>query len=264
MSNLAAAEVYAARGWPIFPLAPKTKFPLKDSHGWKDASTTTTAWKQQPARNIGLACAFAQCVLLDADTPDALVGLDLPPTWTVRATRGPHLYFKLPEGTEPTIDRPGLDVITRGYGLLPPSIHPSGHRYRWEPGRHPWAMPLATLPQQYTRPATARPEYEADGEARATLLGHAFERLGMVRGDFGDRIAVDCPWTGEHSSPSTLTSTVVLAPSVGGLRVGRFRCLHGHCRNRRSDQVIKWMPREALEAAALAGYRREYRVTRGL
>ena len=34
-----AAQRYAKRGWHVFPLKPRSKYPFKGTHGHKDATT---------------------------------------------------------------------------------------------------------------------------------------------------------------------------------------------------------------------------------
>src|SRR2546430_285237 len=43
---------------------------------------------------------------------------------------------------------PGLDFkATGGFVVAPPSVHASGRRYEWSPGRSPSEIPLAALPE---------------------------------------------------------------------------------------------------------------------
>ena len=58
---------------------------------------------------------------------------------TLRAITGNgfHLYFSLPKGLSISGQRigPGVDIIGDGrYAVVPPSVHPTGVRYRWVEG----------------------------------------------------------------------------------------------------------------------------------
>ena len=68
---LEAALAYARLGWPIFPLAPGTKVPLKGTNGFEDATTDPNQigrwWARWPAANIGLPPGAAGMVTIDLD-----------------------------------------------------------------------------------------------------------------------------------------------------------------------------------------------------
>lgn len=57
----AGANWYAAHSLPVFPLCLRGKQPLKDSHGFMDATTDTARvaawWWESPDADIGLATA---------------------------------------------------------------------------------------------------------------------------------------------------------------------------------------------------------------
>jgi hypothetical protein len=143
-----ASLAYAEKGFSVFPVAARGKLPLipesAGGHGVKDATTdvgrVTAWWTDTPEANIGCRPG-PQFVVLDVDGPLGLEaarvrGLLTPPTLTCltgRVDGGQHLYFRHPGfyvGNRQLA--PHLDVRgDAGYVLLPPSIHPSGARYRW-------------------------------------------------------------------------------------------------------------------------------------
>lgn len=148
-----AAVDYAKNNWFIFPVKPKDKTPLT-SHGLKDATnkvdTVREWWAKWPDANIGLNCGKSGMVVVDLDKHgeydgmaewDALksrFGLSLCTSTSITGGGGRHLLFKAP--TDKTIKNsagklsPGIDVRAEGgYIVLPPSIHPSGNSYAWEP-----------------------------------------------------------------------------------------------------------------------------------
>lgn len=153
----------------IFPLA--GKFPLKDSHGFKDATTDTEQvkrWWGDGTYNIGAATGDINGILvIDVDEKEGKHGFDslrdlekdlgkLPPTWEViSGSGGRHLYFKYPQGEN---IKSGEDVLAEwidvkaqgGYIVLPPSMHPDTHKtYEWEASGDPLETPLADLPDSW-------------------------------------------------------------------------------------------------------------------
>ena len=87
-------------------------------------------------KNIGIVTGKASdCVVVDIDSEEALQRLkkmgELPRTWTVKTGRGWHLYYNyipLPS-CKPTEE---VDFLSdKKQVVAPPSIHPSGHQYRW-------------------------------------------------------------------------------------------------------------------------------------
>lgn len=151
---LQAALKYAANGWFVFPLEPRLKTPFRGSQGFKEATRNpelvAKAWARYPEANIGLWPGPSGMVAVDVDGPEgeALAqefGLLREPTLVCLSGRddgGRHLYFKAPgfpvgnvkfgQGFQVTNEPPYLLFRSQdGYVVLPPSIHPSGRRYRW-------------------------------------------------------------------------------------------------------------------------------------
>jgi hypothetical protein len=157
-----AAREYAARGWCVFPLKPRSKVPLGGGHGVRDATADSTTvhawWAEHPQANVGLACgAGSGVVVLDVDGNAGEASLReleaqhgaLPPTATARTGGGGrHLYFAHPGRSvrNRVRLRPGLDFRgDGGYVVAPPSIHELGTAYAWEAGPTPLAPAPAWL-----------------------------------------------------------------------------------------------------------------------
>jgi hypothetical protein len=139
---------YAARGWKIFPLRPRSKLPLiskkAGGRGFHDATTDPATierwWKACPAANIGLATGLSGLVVVDVDGPEGLAELrriapgGLPRTLAQQTGRegGLHLIY-CGTGIKSTSDKDAhLDVRgSTGYIVLAPSVHPSGALYQW-------------------------------------------------------------------------------------------------------------------------------------
>lgn len=146
----AQALAYARRGWPVFPLAPKAKTPLT-SDGFKSATTDhdllLAFWSQWPDANIGLATGHAFDVL-DLDGPEGHAAFlsylrnhhaeGYHHAGPVSLTgKGYHLLFA-PTGSGNRAGLAGAPIDFRGLGgyiVAPPSLHPLGHRYRWDDAR---------------------------------------------------------------------------------------------------------------------------------
>ena len=160
----AAARDYAARGWSVIPVEPRGKRPLV---AWLEFQERTAganeinAWfRRWPDANVGIVTGRRSgLVVVDVDPRhgglESVAGLEVEhgalPLTIEAATGGGgrHLYFAHPGPTVPNRvgAAPGIDL--RGDGgcvVAPPSIHPSGRRYAWAPGRGPDEAPLAPLP----------------------------------------------------------------------------------------------------------------------
>lgn len=203
----AAAARYAARGLAVFPLAPRGKHPL-EKRGFHAATTDLArieAWcRRWPLANLGLAPGRSGLLVVDIDgatAEDAAGRLSLlaEPTLTVSTgrpefPRARHLYFQHPGfavGNQPLARH--LDVRgDAGYVLVPPSLHPSGRRYRFCTVCVPQPLPLAAraaLEVAQRRPATLRrpaapaePDAQQDRLAVAIALD-ALHRLASWRAD---------------------------------------------------------------------------------
>ena len=140
---------------------------------------------KRPHGLAALTGAYADLVVVDVDSPaarEAVVAMcgEWPRTTEVSTAKGSHLWFAHPGNRVPNRVRVAdvpLDVrADGGYVLVPPSIHPSGVRYRWErwlwpPPQMPealrellWKKPIP-LDQQNTRSVV----HSANGYANAAL-----------------------------------------------------------------------------------------------
>jgi Bifunctional DNA primase/polymerase, N-terminal len=184
---------------------------------------------------------------------------ELPPTWTC-LTPGGGVHYYLRHTTDERLHTlgPGLDIKYAGYVVAPPSIHPSGGRYRWDLGAHPLETPLAEVPERWlTRMrcgAQGLAPFAASGlDARQSFLGAAFEALGWLGQLLGEgRRCARCPWLDEHTDgrgDGGDSSTVLFSPALG-TSLGGFHCSHAHCAGRRLLDVVRELPPHAIDAAA--------------
>jgi bifunctional DNA primase/polymerase-like protein/AAA domain-containing protein/primase-like protein len=193
----AAASAYAARGWFVFPLKPRTKEPVT-AHGFKDATTDADQiarwWTETPDANVALHPGPSRVVVIDVDGRDGRVaavplGLFSEPTLAVLTGRpgGVHLYYRHPGF--PVSNRPlapHVDVrADEGYVVLPPSVHPSGAIYRWDKERILDLPPqvVALLKNGSTRRAAplaaGAPIPEGQRNTVLTSLAGSMRRRGM-------------------------------------------------------------------------------------
>jgi replicative DNA helicase len=149
-TTLEVAQYYASRGWAVFPLKPKDKKPLKDSNGFKDATTDPEKlkawWGTHPDYNLGIATGETSGLLvididMGHDGEESLTALEteygpMPKTITARTGGGGrHLLYKMPDAdiriSAGKLGK-GLDIRANGgYIAAAPSLHPSGARYVW-------------------------------------------------------------------------------------------------------------------------------------
>jgi Bifunctional DNA primase/polymerase, N-terminal len=192
-SSLAdAALSYAAMGWSVFPLVPRTKIPFKGSHGYKDATTDIAVveqwWREHPDANIGLAT--SNLTVLDVDPRHgghlSLADLETqhgPLPYTVESQTGSggrHLFFLRPDvsiraGTNALA--PGLDIKSGGpHVVLPPSIHPNGQAYEWELSSVPGEVDVAPMPEWMVEALTTPTVQTTPHTKSSTTLGLAWWR----------------------------------------------------------------------------------------
>jgi hypothetical protein len=159
-----AALAYLERGWSVIPTVEKAKrpaIPWKRYQSKLVSEKTLRGWfRRSPEDNVSIVTgALSGLVVIDVDPRhggnESLKELEsahgaLPETMeSVTGGGGRHLYFRHPGGSvhNRTNIEPGIDL--RGDGgciVAPPSIHPSGKRYRWKKGHGPGEIAPAPLP----------------------------------------------------------------------------------------------------------------------
>jgi hypothetical protein len=202
---LAAALVYAGRGWPVFPCRGKRPHVKNGLHDAATDRLTVERWWTRiwPGANVAIrAGSESGLLVLDVDGEagaDALAALEREHAElgaTVECLTGGggrHLYFAHPGGElRNSAGRlaPGLDVRgDGGYVIAPPSRHSSGGRYEWSVDGHPDELEPAQAPAwlleglRARRNGTAPPVGEAipEGARNAELasLAGTMRRRGM-------------------------------------------------------------------------------------
>ncbi|NQW46399.1 MAG: bifunctional DNA primase/polymerase [Planctomycetes bacterium] len=177
------AAAVAARGWKVVRLygldedrtceCGRASCPTPGKHpvgfGWPEQATsdeeTIAAWCEGDERiNVGLLLGQSSGVIdVECDSPEAEVaargyGLDRIETPSYRSSRGVHRLFQWEPGfpDQAVVKVDGVEVRLGSGGsaaqsVIPPSMHRSGVRYTWLPGKSPEDLPPARLPDGFRR-----------------------------------------------------------------------------------------------------------------
>jgi len=287
LPNVVFALQYATRGWYVFPLHSidpetknctckrpdcdrKAKHP-RTKNGVDDATTDEQKirdwFRRWPSANIGLSCGPSGLVVVDVDPrnggDETLCEIESKhgamPATPIQLTGGggQHYLFQRPESggakVRGTKIPGGIDIkADGGYIVVAPSNHESGRSYFWDGGHHPNDEPIAPCPD-WLLAILRKPSSETTSTINPGdgLLGAAFKAAGWAGRSLGtDKISVQCPWEGEHTSGNRFDgSTVVFSPNVGKT-TGHFWCAHSHCQQSRSlKDVLAVLPKAALVSA---------------
>jgi hypothetical protein len=168
--TLEAALSYAAQGLAVFRLAYRTKFPLKGSHGFYDATTDPTIITELFSTgpyNVAIATGQVSGIgVLDIDPRkhgfesfEAMVDEYGEPFETdgpkiITGSSGWQFPFQMPtalirSGSD-VFGLPGIDVkADGGYVVAPPSVHPNGPTYLFEDGRSYNDLPVPQLSERW-------------------------------------------------------------------------------------------------------------------
>jgi hypothetical protein len=181
------ALAYAARGWFVFPLAPRSKVPITPN-GFHDATRSEERirewWTSYPDANIGIDCARSGLAVVDVDQKSGgpgnydgtrrRLGLGL----TLRALTGGGGWHDYYEGAIPTrLLAQGIDLRGEGsYVVAPPSVHESGKAYAWTNERVVARAPdglREAVEERRNGPAPEVPEQILEGGRHAALFSFA-------------------------------------------------------------------------------------------
>ena len=209
-----AALAYATAGLAVFPLYERGKKPMT-AHGYLDATcdraTIIQYWQLCPTANIGLAVPSG-LVVVDIDDRDALLRLkaedrQLPATTRSTTGRGVHLYYKTAAEIRNSVGLfPGVDLRGHGgYVVVPPSIHPSGARYRWEVP--PLPANIADAPDWLLEAAARKPCHRARPPEEWRVL----TEKGVAQGERNNTIASLAGYLLRHGVDGFVTLNLLLA-----------------------------------------------------
>jgi hypothetical protein len=270
---LGAALRYAARGWPVFPMfepvavgeAPVCSCPAgadcrsigkhpRTTRGNLDATTDARTirrmWAGARDANIGIRTGSGLLVL-DLDGHDAAEWMaahetrngSLPQTPEAVTAQGVHIY--LTTDRELRNPSPAHRVDTRCDGgaiVAPPSLHRTGHRYRWRGGLTPddvavaaapdWLLALLDPPRVVPvrdiirRRQHERTPFTGEWSIDAWMTRYLPDASGPKAWKGGRRWILEaCPWNPEHNNAAAF---VVELPG-GAIGAG---CHHNGCAGR--------------------------------
>lgn len=178
-STAESAQELRARGWSVVPVhtivdgrcsCGRDQCPSPGKHPrirWERYTAELPAvdvveewFRRWPDSNVGVVTGAASGVaVIDVDPRHggdrslerlAAIWLRLPTTVeTLTGGGGRHLWFSSDGPLMSAVLDPGLELKADGaMVVVPPSIHASGQRYRWAPGRSPGDLEPAPLPPQ--------------------------------------------------------------------------------------------------------------------
>jgi len=179
--TLSAAIAYLRRGWSVIPQQPRTK---KAYVRWKEFQSRRPTeqeledwWSSFPEAGIAAICGPLSGILVvdvdGAEARDVLInqmGSEPVAPKVLSGSGDPdrfHLFFQHPDLTtraKKTPWHPKLEF--RGHAglvVVPPSLHQSGNRYRWAPGRSIDEVSIPALPPEIAavlRPVSRPPVIE--------------------------------------------------------------------------------------------------------
>lgn len=205
---------YASLGWPVLPLGAQSKAPLT-TNGLLNADTRPEVlrawWSLRPNANIGLRTGEAFDVIdVDGDEGRSSLSERAGPEWgdehsgPVSLTgKGQH-YLILPTrsrnraGLLPNVDYRGVN----GYIVAPPSIHPDGRVYQWDPTRDE-STKIPTAPEwikDLLVPYEEKVRINRVNFDSAKDVRDFFAAQGIHMKQSADRYVIRCPLPGHRDS----------------------------------------------------------------
>lgn len=144
-AKIIVARDYIKRGYSVIPLKrdKKPAIPWKEYQKRNATESELYNWFVINDYNIGIVTgAISGLTVVDFDT---LAAMEIskkkgsPKGPVVRTSKGAHIYCQYEEGHrnfQKRADLPGIDLRAEGgYVVAPPSIHSTGHVYKWVDGR---------------------------------------------------------------------------------------------------------------------------------
>lgn len=207
--HLGVALAYRSRGWSVIPQVPSTKQPYIKWKPFQNRLPTEAEleawWCRWPDAGIALiAGPLSGVLVVDVDGPEAhealvgRLGVDPAAPQVLSGSREScryHLFFRHPDfctGAKKTPWHPKLEFRGHaGLAVLPPSLHKSGNRYVWAPGRSLEDMSLPVPPLEIVE--ALRPPQRAASAGGTPVMVLSTEELSTSTRDFLSGMWADGP-----------------------------------------------------------------------
>ncbi len=231
----------------------------QDDSGGVFLTVNATSGGRRAADVVGVRCLFVD---VDTEQPE--------PAWHVQSSPGKwHAYWRVADQMPLDAFADAQRRLARMYGgdaachdlsrvlRVPGTDHCKAARrpvllhYISAWGIYPWREVLSGVPELPPEPVRAPREAvqriaertaggQSEGIDVATLDLPAMMRDAGLALDVwrNDGLAVECPWSAEHTGPSNATAAMVWAPGARGELPG-FKCLHAHCTHRGLADVMR-------------------------
>ncbi len=291
MTRIQAAHYYRDRlGWAVHPLngpdegtadeqgkKPKTKG-YKSHTADKATDAFLAKWFGDGSRsNLGIMSRLPYVVIdLDSKADQGRSAEEWDATHpemaavpVERTGGGLHFHVRCPDVPSAAVDQAGkggkfvsklneavtAEVFLAGNVTVTPSVHPSGHKYRWVRGGVIPEMSWGDLCRIFRismRPRTRNVDplrgrrwwVHYDGDLTSLDLVGVAKQVGVYQREIdaeSGKHAIRCPWSDEHSGQGegcNGSSTVVFQP---GLRkMPAFKCLHASHADRDISGFLDW------------------------
>jgi KaiC/GvpD/RAD55 family RecA-like ATPase len=251
LADISAIQSFARTGAPVFP-CDSAKRPLTPN-GFHDASRDPERirawWTRWPGALVGVPMgSVSGLVCIDYDSykndpasrdwfeanADALQIARIHGTQRV----GRHYVYRTPEGAR---IRNQAGAVLDGKKRAAIDVRGDGGYIIWWPlhglpvtnDRAP-ELPQALLEQILDR-SLDKPKPDAIEEDEVLRV---FSDSNMYLRELAPgKHAVICPWSHEHTSESSTSTTVVFQPHFNGYAMHAFKCMHAHCSERGMRQV---------------------------
>jgi hypothetical protein len=181
-------------------------------------------WTKWPNANIGILIHQSDLAVIDIDSEDAHVeavqkwSLGNVATAVASSGKGYHYYFRNTTGIKMRACHIGesqaIDLLTRGYIVVPPSKHRSGNQYEWV--KDP--KTLSNIPESVARELRAIMEKRKEEEKKRVELPDKLPKVDVHTLKIGERLRKDIVEGAPSGQRSELIFSVVNRLMVAGLK----------------------------------------------